>query len=184
MGMDDDRNDVRGKLAGFFRRRRSAIAISAVVLVAVLVAFEVQSADDLARRNEATAQLQSDQFAAFYASTVAGLLESGTRTNAQLEPDAVVRASGVSSFYSEDGRTPGFSGRAVLLERQRIDSLSQDSVIIRIDRSYSEALGARGTLETCYAVTFPIGPRPSAPVTTIMEGCPLEPTMPYPSATS
>lgn len=177
-------DDVRGQLVGFFRSRGSAVVISAVAVAAVLVAFEAQRADDLARRNEVWAQLQSDQFAAFYASTAAGLLEAGPRTNAQLEPDAVVRASGASSFYSVDGRTPGFSGSAVLLDRQRSDSLSQDSLVIRIDRSYPEAFGAHGMLETCYSVTVPIEPRPSAPVTTIMSSCPTEPTTPYASATS
>jgi hypothetical protein len=124
------------------------------------------------------------EFATFYASTVAGLLEAGTRTNAQLEPAAVVRASGASSFYSVDGRTPGFSGSAVLLDRERLDSLSQENLVLRIDRSYPEDFGAHGTLETCYAVAVPIGSRPSVPVTTIMDSCPDEPMMPYPSATS
>jgi hypothetical protein len=183
MGMDD-RTDFRGRLAGLFRGRRATVVISAVVLAAVLVASEVIREDDLARRNQATAQQQSDQFAIFYASTVARLLESGVRTNAQLEPDAVARASGASSLYSVDGFTPGFSGGTALLERQRIDSISEDSLVIRIDRTYPEAFGGHGTLETCYAVAVPFGSQPSAPVTTIMHSCPLDPITPYPSATA
>ena len=182
--MEIDLDEARGQLAGFFRRRRSALVISAVALLAVLAVFEVQRADDLARRNEVTAQLQSDQFATLYASTVARLLESGTRTNAQLEPDAVVRASGASDFYGFEVFAPGFSGSAVLLERQRSNSMSEDSVTIRIDRTYPEAFGARGTIETCYVVIFPFGPGQSAPTTTIMDTCSMEPTTPDPSATS
>lgn len=176
--------DVRGQLAGLVRRRRSDLVISAVALVAVLAVFEVQRADDLARRNEATAQLQSDQFATLYASTVAGQLEAGPRTNAQLEPDAVMHASGASNFYSEDVFTPGFSGSAVLVERQRSNVTFEDSITIRIDRTYPEAFGASGTIETCYAVNVPFGPRPSAPVTNILATCSSEPTVPDPSATS
>jgi hypothetical protein len=141
--------------------------ISAVVLAAVLATSEVHREDDLARRNQATAQLQSDQFAIFYASTVARQLEAGARTNAQLEPDAVARASGASSFYSVDGFTPGFSGSTALL-----------------DRTYPEVFGAHGTLETCYAVAVPFGSPTSAPVTTIMNSCPTDPIMPYSSATA
>jgi hypothetical protein len=158
--------------------------ISAVVLAAVLATSEVHREDDLARRNQATAQLQSDQFAIFYASTVARQLEAGARTNAQLEPDAVARASGASSFYSVDGFTPGFSGSTALLDRQRIDSISVESLVIRIDRTYPEVFGAHGTLETCYAVAVPFGSPTSAPVTTIMNSCPTDPIMPYSSATA
>jgi hypothetical protein len=183
MGMEIDLDDARGQLARFVPRRRSALVASVVVLVAVLAVFEVQRADDLAWRNEATAQLQSDQFATFYASTVAGQLEAGPRTNAQLEPDAVERASGASNFYSEDVFTPGFSGSAVLVERQAL-SWPADSITIRIDRTYPEAFGATGTIETCYAVNVPLGPKPSAPVTTIMDTCSTEPMTPDPSATS
>ena len=184
--MEIDLDDARGQLAGFVRRRRSALVISAVALVAVLAVFEVQRADDLAWRNEATAQLQSDQFATYYASTVAGQLEAGPRTNAQLEPEAVARASGASNFYSEDMFTPGFSGSAVLVARQALKSFGEDSITIRIDRTYPEAFGGSGTIETCYAMNFPLGSKPFAPVTTIMDAsaCSNEPTIPDPSATS
>jgi hypothetical protein len=183
MGMDD-RTDLRGRLAGLFRRRRSTVVISALVLAAVLVAGEVHREDDLARRNQETAQLQSDQFAIFYAVTVERQLETGPRTNAQLEPDAVARASGASSLYSQDGFTPGFSGSTALLERQRINSISEDTLVIRIDRTYPEAFGGHGTLETCYTVAVPFGSQPSPPVTTIMNSCPLDPITPYASATA
>lgn len=182
--MEIDPDDARGQLARLIRRRRSALVAGAVVLVAVLAVFEVQRADDLARRNEATAQLQSDQFATLYASTVARQLEAGPRTNAQLEPDAVVRASGASNFYSEDVFTPGFSGSAVLVERQAIKSFAEDSITIRIDRTYPEAFGASGTIETCYIVNVSLGPKPSPPVTNIMDTCSTEPITPDPSATS
>jgi hypothetical protein len=182
MGMDN-RDKGWGRVAGFFRRRRSAVTISIVALAAVLAVYEVHREDDLARRNQEMAQLQSDQFASLYASTAARLLGTGTRTNAQLEPDAVASASGASSLYSMDGRTPGFSGTAVLLERESRDSDSVVWLTIQIERSYPEAFGTHGTLETCYAVSVPTGKQPSAPVTTILPDCPSEPAPPYPSAT-
>jgi hypothetical protein len=184
MGMDGRGTGWGQHVTGFFRRRRSAVAISAVALVAVLSVCEVRREDDVARRNQETAQLQSDQFASLYASTVARLLGTGTRTNAQLEPDAVASASGASSFYSMDGRTPGFSGSAVLLDREPVDSDSVVWLTIRIERSYPEAFGTHDTLETCYTVAVPTGKRSSAPVTTILMDCPSEPTLPYPSATA
>jgi len=183
--MEIDLDGARGQLAGFVRRRRLALVASAVVLVAILAVFEMLRADDEARSNEATAQMQSDQFATYYVSTVAGQLEAGPRTNAQLEPDAVMRASGAGNFYSEDVFTPGFSGSAVLVERQASSSLGEDIITIRIDRSYPEAFGATGTIETCYTTSFPLGSKLFAPVTTIMDSsaCSNEPTTPYPSAT-
>ena len=132
-----------GRVAGFFHRRRSAVAISAVALVAVVSVGEVHREDDLARRNQETAQLQSDQFASLYASTAARLLGTGTRTNAQLEPDAVARASGASSLYSMDGRTPGFSGSAVLLDRERMEWDSVVWLTMARDQAAAEGDGAQ-----------------------------------------
>ncbi|MBR7830962.1 hypothetical protein KDK95_31950 [Actinospica sp. MGRD01-02] len=57
MGMDD-RNDLRVRLAGFLRRRRAVIGICAVVLIAVLAVSELRREDDVARRNQLTAQVQ------------------------------------------------------------------------------------------------------------------------------
>jgi len=111
------------------------------------------------------------------------VIDAGVPTNAQLEPDAVAKYSGASSLYSMDGRTPGYSGSTKLLQRET-DSQATVWLTIQIDRTYPEAFGAHGTVETCYAVSISTGKQKSAPVTTIIPICPIDPTYLDPSATS
>jgi hypothetical protein len=174
---------------GFAKRHSAAIVIGAAVAVMVLSTYEIHRADDLARSNQAAAQQQSDQLASFYTSFVPELFKAGKApTNAQLAPEAVGHATAFTFGYNRAFDPAGFSGSARLLERDEIGSDSQVFLTIEVDRTYPEAFGRHGTIETCYAAGISTGPvsanEMSEPVMTIMPDCPEYDTPLYPLATS
>jgi hypothetical protein len=166
------------------RRIWWGISAGTVAIAAVLGALAVQHMDAVARQNETTAQLISDQYESFYAIYASQLIDSEPRTtNAQLEPLAIARQRQIQ-FGTPNYTFLGYSGSAKLLDRnEALDSTTW--VSIEVDVTYPEAFGGHGTLATCYAVSMASGPKAAAPVTSFEPACPQPGGGdPYPSATS